>query len=63
MNAKILLILEITFLIFYFFPFAYNENFSKIIIITSDELYRQANNLANFYNNTIPVEIYKRREF
>ncbi len=63
MNAKILLILGLTFGIFCIFPVAYGENFSKVIIITSDELYGQANDLANFYRQTIPVEIYKVGDF
>ncbi len=63
MNAKILLILGHTFWIFCLFSVAYGENFSNVIIITSDELYGQANDLADFYGQTIPTEIYKVSDF
>jgi len=60
MNVKILLIFGLTFCLF---PVVYGENFSNVIIITSDELYGQANELANFYEQTIPAEIYKTSDF
>jgi len=44
-------------------PFVYGENFSNVIIIAPDELYEQANELAKFYNQTIPTEIYKLSDF
>jgi len=60
MNAKILLVFGI---IFCLFPAAYGENFSKIIIITPDELNSQAQELGKFYNQNIPTEIYKISDF
>ncbi|PKP60078.1 MAG: hypothetical protein CVT88_04005 [Candidatus Altiarchaeales archaeon HGW-Altiarchaeales-1] len=60
MNVNILLIFGLTFCLF---PVVYGENFSNVIIITSDELYGQANELANFYEQTIPAEIYKTSDF
>ncbi len=44
-------------------PFVYGENFSNVIIIASDELYEQANELAKFYNQIVPTEIYKVSDF